>query len=183
MNRTTNVVCAGYLEEVFDTDTFKERCEQTAALIKKITRYRPRETKPTAIAVTGFSGVSVGSVVSYLTGLPLIYVRKLDEDTASSRDVEGPVGANYLILDDLIATGRTVNRIAEAIEDNEKQLDRKHSIAKFSKCVGIILWHNIDSDWFYEEQRFLLPSEIIYRIYKGQYRKWSLQDFNIKLMK
>lgn len=108
---------------------------------------RLKELKPDSIAVTGTSGVIMGAVVSALTGIPLIVVRKGTEKSHSSYRVEGfakPFGT-YIILDDLIATGDTMKYIQNSI--NERAPIDEAPIPMI--CLGVILYHGKDSepDW------------------------------------
>lgn len=73
-----------------------------------------------AIAITGISGAVLGGAISFLTGIPLIVIRK-DDKTHSGYDVEYSDELNrlntlhYIIIDDLIATGATIQKIQEKI--------------------------------------------------------------------
>ena len=74
-----------------------------------------------AIAVSGFSGSIIGGIVSYLTDLPLILIRKDGESKHSSRDVEFNdtlTDLNYCIIDDFTRSKNTVERMIKMIEDN-----------------------------------------------------------------
>lgn len=77
--------------------------------------------KINSITITGFSGSPIGGVVSYLTSLPLILVRK-DEQRHSIYDVEfdnAIIGdaIRYCIVDDFICGGHTIKRIFEKVKE------------------------------------------------------------------
>lgn len=109
------------------------------------------KTPFTHIAVSGVSGIAVGAVVCLVTKKNLIIVRKPIEysddieweegRTHSSLRVEGiPIEPfNYIVLDDLVCSGRTVRRITESIIQENPE----------SKRVGIFTY---ESDFgFYED--------------------------------
>lgn len=73
-----------------------------------------------AIAVSGVSGQTFGAIVAHALNLPLIVVRKqTDDEHASPYMVESPLTTDkefrYAIVDDMIATGETVQRIRRAL--------------------------------------------------------------------
>ena len=69
------------------------------------------------VVVCGMSGAVIGAVVSTLTDLPMVIVRKQKEDTHSWYREQGNSSAigngNYVIIDDLIDSGKTVDWIVE----------------------------------------------------------------------
>lgn len=72
-----------------------------------------------AIAASGISGIGMAAVVSALSGIPMLTVRKARDDVQNSvaSTVQGPEIeiANYCIVDDLISSGGTVARIRELL--------------------------------------------------------------------
>lgn len=75
------------------------------------------------IAVRGVSGIAIAGIVSANTDIPLVIVRKPDEKRHSSNDVEFPDcyydhSYNYIIVDELISTGKTVTAIKNAIAES-----------------------------------------------------------------
>lgn len=74
-----------------------------------------------AIAVRGFSGTIVGSIVAHEMGLPMFIVRKPKEDEPHHSDaaVEGPLHwsplARYVIVDDFVASGNTLRAIVRGV--------------------------------------------------------------------
>lgn len=105
-----------------------------------------------AIAVTGFSGISVGSILADRLGKALLFVRKgrNEEDTHSHHDLEGPLDwtpkpARYVVVDDFIAGGETVRRVQRLIGGR-------------AEFVGIYLWRDQDFiDIEEARERRLLP--------------------------
>lgn len=98
--------------------------EDLQAISKKIAHKIKIDSKHfaiNAIVVTGVSGNVIGGVVSYLTGIPLIIVRK-DEKRHSGYDLEYSnllefKELNYVFVDDLIYSGDTLRRVQEKIND------------------------------------------------------------------
>ena len=89
-----------------------------------------------AVAVTGVSGLTVGSIISYNTGLPMIVVRKPNEKTHSDYSVEysdsiESKNLNYCIIDDLIDSGKTIDNMILRIQKEEEGF----------KCTKIYLYH------------------------------------------
>jgi adenine/guanine phosphoribosyltransferase-like PRPP-binding protein len=75
-----------------------------------------------AIAVTGFSGISMGAILADRLGKALLFVRKGRdaEEAHSCHDVEGPLDwapklARYVVVDDFICSGDTVRRVRKLI--------------------------------------------------------------------
>lgn len=101
---------SGWLSKVFQPKELKKAARDIANQIKYD---RNNGTHINAIAVTGLSGLTFGCVIAFLTGLPLIALRKTDY-SHSSYTIEYDdtlVGYAYCIVDDLIASGDTINRI------------------------------------------------------------------------
>lgn len=113
----------GYLEEVFNPLEFRKKIDQTIEAIEK------SKLSFDAIAFRGSSGAACAYPISYMTGRSLIHVRKPTENAHSSRLIEGnpmQVVKNYIIVDDFIATGATINCIMECLTPT---------------CVGIFLFN------------------------------------------
>ena len=134
-----------YHQKLFNTSRFHELIDRTAEFINTLVRCRRKAIKPQAIAVTGLSGIAAGGAISYLTGLPLCVVRKPRDNAHSGYGVEGRLANRYLILDDFVSTGKTLNRIAKQIK---KVSSSYHNITP--ECVGIVLWRDDASQWFTE---------------------------------
>ena len=79
-----------------------------------------------SIAVTGVSGLVVGSPVALLMGKALIVVRKEDDiSTHSGNRVENirEIGTHYLFLDDFIASGTTEHYVCSVLYHQCKRWD------------------------------------------------------------
>jgi adenine/guanine phosphoribosyltransferase-like PRPP-binding protein len=85
------------------------------------------------IVFRGFSGAVVGPVVAYQLGKDWALVRKEGESSHSSRCIEGTVGARYVVIDDFMESGQTINKSVEVVAG-----------AFESKCVGVYFY---DSAW------------------------------------
>lgn len=84
-----------------------------------------------AIAFQGSSGSAIAFSVSAATQIPLILVRK-EEEVSHGRKIEGTKKdiKRYIIIDDFICSGTTVQRILDKINDEAD-----------IHCVGIILYN------------------------------------------
>lgn len=73
------------------------------------------------IAVTGISGILIGSAVAAEMGMHLIVLRKTVETTHSDELIEGlPYNKKVLLLDDFMETGTTIENLYESINDVSK---------------------------------------------------------------
>lgn len=87
-------------------------------------RLRPFRKHFQVIAVSGMSGVLVGSPVAIRLRRELVVIRKpSDSDNHSSEDIINgqavKVSTPYLFLDDFISLGSTFNRVRERMEYSE----------------------------------------------------------------
>jgi hypothetical protein len=122
--------------------------DSTAASIKKFLSKKDMAAPITHLAVSGVSGQSIGWPVSYKIGLPVCVVRRPNEGAHTSGLLigNGEMG-NYVILDDLISSGKTINRILNAVvEEYFRQVDNGfpgHAVMKKAMpiCRAIFL-HN-----------------------------------------
>jgi len=89
-----------------------------------------------AIAVCGVSGLVIGGLISHLSHLPLIVIRKEGEDSHSGYDVlfKDRLSGNCCIVDDLISSGDTVRRMTELL------VNRNFTLKK------IYLYHDFGSN-------------------------------------
>jgi adenine/guanine phosphoribosyltransferase-like PRPP-binding protein len=98
----------------------------------KIKKFR-RKVSFDAIAFTGTSGAAIAYLLSFILKIPLICIRKSIRDNHSGLKLEGCITAKkYIIVDDFIESGRTINKIKKSITAENKK----------SKCVGIYLYNN-----------------------------------------
>ena len=111
------------------TEKFKKVTEKVAAL--------QANHKIDALAFAGSSGCAIAFILSVALQIPLIYVRKEGEKSHGS-DIEGNAWkgvTKYLIVDDFIDEGNTMNHIYDKINDRAKSYGQ---VAP--ECVGIFLY-------------------------------------------
>jgi len=115
-----------YLNSVFDK-------RSNAAAIKFICRALEL-VDCDAIAFTGMSGALMAPKIAELTGKKLVMVRKSGDDSHSSFRVEATTTKvyKYVIIDDLIFSGRTVNHIIKTLKES--------SNFQLAKCQAIIMY-------------------------------------------
>jgi orotate phosphoribosyltransferase len=130
-------------------DHIRTKADSLAKQIEALRRRVPFD----AIAVRGVSGYSVGFPVSYITGIPLIVIRKGTE-RSHGQSIECDYHTDvkrYMILDDFIETGSTVEEILHKIDRVSNTEDRCRSSVDFSpECVGVILYQENKDDLFIE---------------------------------
>lgn len=111
-----------YLQPGLSSYDHKKLIEDAAKKIKK-------DKAITAIAVSGISGCTIGTLVSFLSKKPLIVVRK-GEKRNSSFDVESVLEkeqkGSYIVVDDLISSGNTMRRIVEYIKKAHPNMRPSH---------------------------------------------------------
>ena len=115
----------------------RERAEFAAKAITSLSR----STGATAVVVHGNSGVSCGFAALMVTDTPfnLVLLRK-DNDNSHGAPIEGPEGhrlGKYLILDDFVSSGATMNRIRDKIDTLHGQVPWA---SPRPECVGIVLY-------------------------------------------
>lgn len=132
-----------YLKSVLDPTLLPKVVNNTVREIKR------SKWKFDTIAFSGMSGAAICFILSHKLKVPLLCVRKqqdschyLSEQYASAdnlRYLEGNVAVKkYIIVDDFISSGSTVNRIYEKIlEQNPK-----------SKCMGMFMYRLFASSNF-----------------------------------
>lgn len=106
------------------------RTAKRVALLKK-------KHKNLGIAFRGQSGSALAYPVAAKLKMPLILVRKNTESSHSSYKIEGCTNKdvdNYIIIDDFISSGKTVNTIIREIDKYQSFCDNP------AKCVGIVLY-------------------------------------------
>ena len=125
------------------------RVEERASFAAKAIEELRSQTGSTSVVVHGNSGVSCGFAALMLTeeeDFNLVLLRK-DNDNSHGAPIEGPDGhrlGKYLILDDFVSSGATMNRIRDKIDTLWEQGSRS---SPRPECVGIVLYgyHHTDS--------------------------------------
>jgi len=147
-----------YLHCLFDPTRMKEISDWAAKEINKI------KDKIKAIAVRGVSGMVMGGIISEKTGIPLTIVRKSHDGSHAQAEryglrgdtVEGMHEGDYLIIDDFIASGETINRIVNAITLTD--YDNIGMVHQNRKCFGVMLYRNEVEPEKEEETRKFIAS-------------------------
>jgi adenine/guanine phosphoribosyltransferase-like PRPP-binding protein len=140
MARAKTHVYTDYLQRVYSKKLFAKTIKKTITLVKQL----QKQHKFTAIAFSGSSGAALAFPVAYATGLSLIHARKRDsshwvEDNSRCKGgiVEGTLGAKkYIIIDDFISSGTTVDRILRDVNAAYKY----RGFAYVPKCVAIVVY-------------------------------------------
>jgi len=138
------ILSGGYATQ-YKMAEVRKRAEYAARAINKMMA----ETGATSVVVHGNSGVSCGFAALMLSphDFNIVLLRK-DNDNSHGSPIEGPEGhllERYLILDDFVSTGATMNRIRDKII-----MLRKQTISAWTapECVGIVLYGHHGSDSF-----------------------------------
>lgn len=100
-------------ERVFSKYEFPKLCDEVERAVREV---RMENWNLKSIAASGNSGVPVAAVVAHRLGLGLIVVRQKGTSRHDSRDVNGWLeNGSYVIVDDLIDSGKTIDRIIKRI--------------------------------------------------------------------
>ena len=124
-------MAAGYLKHAFDPKLTRRVALETC----KVMQYVDADI----VVVRGLSGSLIASAMSTLFGIPFAVVRKPGETSHSLAAIEiagdWPRYDNWIIVDDFIATGHTVEEIGRAVKE------RKNDFGEIQgRCVGIVLY-------------------------------------------
>lgn len=113
-----------HVEKVFELEHVKRLIPRAAKLLKGV--------EFDAIAFRGMSGCLFAAPLALHLGKPMIMVRKPNA-SHTARTVEGDRAAyTYIIVDDFVSTGATVQEIIQAITAWAKHGNQK------VKCVGVM---------------------------------------------
>lgn len=108
---------AGYHDKTTTPAALSEMIRLTAPQIKEIKRTEIKAGHHIShIAATGISGLSAAFALSTAVELPVAAIRRRGEKGAHSGPVIG-IGelGDYIIVDDLISTGATINHIVSSL--------------------------------------------------------------------
>lgn len=133
-------ILTDYLENIFVPELFQQLVPRAIQKARSIHVEHPYD----AIAFTGTSGCSIGFILGYTLNIPIICIRKPDQESHykswSCEEIRSFEGFNapqrYLIVDDGICSGKTVERIMTAINN---------SCGK-CRCVAMLMF-NSNSYW------------------------------------
>jgi len=133
---------ASYLSDALCPVQRKVRVEW---VVEKVNEIRSSH-KIHALVVRGVSGMAIGTIVSYLTDLPLMILRKGTDSCHSSANVEANFSIrndetlNLVVIDDLISTGDTMHAICREVETEILRLNRENEAKLSFQFVGILLY-------------------------------------------
>lgn len=128
---------ASYLNKVFN----RKEQDHTIREIKRI--LKEKNIVFDGFIVTGVSGIAMGSIVARAMRKDLVIVRKPKDGTHSSYNVENyKSNKKYIFLDDLIASGATLDRVKESLIEcgNRAWLYGKLNKKNTSKLIGGIFY-------------------------------------------
>ena len=134
-------IVASYLENGCDHASVKELVKKAVKKLKKLDF--------DSIAFRGVSGALIAPIVAYKLKKPVTCIRKPTESSHGWTKLEGAIGVErYIIIDDFICTGETVNEIHGALLA-DAAIERSIPWPK-PKCVAIYLWKNdeLKMDYF-----------------------------------
>mgnify|MGYP001558147125 CR=1 FL=1 len=110
-------IATGYLGDIYQVKKFTKLVLKVTKEIKKFHKKQPFD----AIAFTGTSGAALAYPLSAKLGIPLICIRRGQNHFKEA--IEGFVGAKtYIIIDDFIETGATIDRIIKKVKTNSKAI-------------------------------------------------------------
>lgn len=137
----------GYTSDLFFPERFRNIVGWTVRQMRRI--------GAEAIAGSGHSGLIVAAAAAYETNLPLIAVRQRGCEYHHSSEVNGNLPTDhrvrFAIVDDLIASGATVERI---LMEMDREFGAKSYAPVDFQCTHILTW-NYDN-----------PSSIPTRLYE-----------------
>jgi hypothetical protein len=132
---------SSYLTTVFDQASLKKTVKYICQLCEVIGL-----DNFDSLSFRGMSGAVVAPIVSWNLNKPMIMVRKEGDGSHSSHRVEGHILSDrILIIDDLVSTGDTLNKLVKDL--NEARTLYSPTLVDPVKVIGIILyneWKNHD---------------------------------------
>ena len=134
-------IVASYLENGCDHASVKELVKNAVRKIENLDF--------DSIAFRGVSGALIAPIVAYKLKKPVTCIRKPTESSHGWTKLEGAIGVErYIIIDDFIYTGETVNEIHGALLA-DAAIERIIPWPR-PKCVAIYLWKNdeLKMDYF-----------------------------------
>lgn len=84
-----------------------------------VKRIRDSKLKPQAVAARGTSGALVLMSVASKLKIPAIFIRKQTDNAHTDQHSRTSLSGakNYIIIDDFVSTGKTVDAIMEGVEE------------------------------------------------------------------
>ena len=135
---------AGYSAAQFNPAALRE----VVAKLRRTIPFLLEECKAEAIAVTGKSGLSMAFATLAHIDFNLMVIRK-DGKQSHGESVEGPPSVDvrsYIILDDFVSSGKTLNNIVNGVDAYHAKRDGYYPdmperVGKRPDCVGVIEWN------------------------------------------
>lgn len=160
--------CPPHTGKIFDLDSYQILVPKMVAKLRALQEVCPFD----AIAGMGHSGTPLIGALSYLMDIPMILVRKIDGETP--RDYRTANGAlackRYLIIDDLISSGRSIERIIGHIKTNSDDFRCRVNLNypnDLPQPVGVLLYQSFDVNYWLEiEEGKCIP---VYDLYKESF--------------
>lgn len=140
---------SSYLDNVFSPAQLKYTVKACVSTLHKF------KVQFEAVAFRGMSGAIVAPMVAVKMNKPLILIRKPGDGSHSSYRVEGyTIPCKYIIVDDFISSGRTIEAIHQAI--NEKSLE------PFT-CVAVLAYRrqrDQKKTWFQTDEEKVVKEKL-----------------------
>ena len=143
---------SSYMGAVFEPEQFSATVEKTI----KAAELLRQEVRFDTIAFSGVSGSAMGFILGHWLSVPLICVRKMNDGShfqgfQGVRCVEGNLSARrYMIVDDFISSGKTVNYIIDSISEQIPS----------ARCVAMLMYEGL-RDREHKHPNFDLPIKVI----------------------
>lgn len=126
----------GYNDMLFDVTRLRPKAKQVALALPKLMH----EVGADFVVVTGKSGIAMAYATLMLIDFPLVVIRK-EGETSHGNKVEGSPAdglTKYIILDDFVSTGGTVNTIVTELERYG------NSCGSEAQLVGVLCYQNTE---------------------------------------
>lgn len=137
--------CQCYIESGIRLDSRKRVLAELPRLIDKLVGRKNFD----AIAVLGTSGLLIGPSLADKMGKELLVVRKQNDGAHSSRQVEGGnvgVGFRYIVVDDLVASGKTIQNAVKAVDAMTGMKDDFTPLPFLPVLVGVFCYNQQEWD-------------------------------------
>lgn len=128
----------GYHDTAFNHD-------RRQIAVKRVCETLRRYPREVGIVCTGLSGILVAVPAAELTKREFAIVRKPGEKNHSNYVVEGYTFSEYVIVDDFVDEGKTLQRLLRIMSNRWGMPDPP-------VCKGIILYDNSPMDFSYKGQ-------------------------------
>lgn len=141
-----------YLEDVYNIKLFQSKMKSAIRAIKAFHKNNPFD----AIVFCGYSGAAFAYPLSFALNIPVVCIRKREDMTHCHCDryYEGIIPKKYIIVDDRICSGETIERIQSEIQveieayNENIRWERKFSVKSLLKTpqlLAIFLYDNLDN--------------------------------------